>query len=131
MGLTIPVYYSADTGATTKNAYVALLNDTIPINMGNPNLVGRTRQNINGMPPWMMQQASSHTSIIISRSPSGSEMSYDASATLVVFASQDARNLKLTQVGTIFVKTAVDLNSNITTALYNAVRVMYPDAVDA
>ena len=118
MGLIIPVYVSSNTNATTSNAYVSLLNDSISLHI------------VNGFHPLMLQQISSHTSIVISR-PTTATGLYDVFASLPVFASQDARNIKLTQVDTIDVLATVDLNSNIATALYDAVKDMYPAATDA
>ena len=117
MGVILPVYFSADTGATTHNAYASLLNGAM-IPIAGPKYVGR---------PTYIPQSNNHSFIIISRPATGG---FVVSATVAVFASQDARNQKRTQVGTFAVHTTIDnMDTNIAAALYSAVKVKYPDAV--
>lgn len=129
MGIIVPLYVSALSGVSLSNAYITLLNDSIPL-QGNPN-VGRLASPPVGTTPWMQQQASSHTSIVVSRPATGAALPYEVSATFPVFASQAARAQKLAPVDTIFVKTSIDLTSNVATALYTELKVNFPDAVDA
>ena len=130
MGLIVPAYVSSETGAVITNAYISILNDSIPL-QGNPN-VGRMFGPPIGTTPWMVQQANSHTTIIVSRPAEGAALPYEVSATLAVFTSQDARGKKLSPIDTLFVKTSVDLTTNVMTSLYNAAKVQhFPNAVDA
>ena len=147
MGVTVPVYVSADTGATFTNVYVSLLNNSLPLQTFQ-NIGGRgyTRAQTSNVPlvsmqgRWNVQQASSHTSLSISRTDpvmdaSGVAVvalpSYEVSATMAVFVSTDARTQLLSPVDSFYVNTSVDMNSNLATAIYTAVKVMYPGSVDA
>ena len=139
MGVIVPLYVSSDTGATHVNAYVALMNNSLPVQGYNANSRGFLRSFVpatsnappNQPPSWVAQQYVSHTSIVISANPDASAPPYEVSATLAVFSSLVARNQKLTPVDTIFVKTATDLTTNVAAVLYDAVKAMLPGAVDA
>lgn len=131
MGVILPSYLNADTGAVTTNAYVSLMTNSVPIHaaMSPPfGSIRGMRGNSSNVPPWFADNTADHASIVLRRDASGA---YFAIASMFVFASRDARGQGRSHIDNLLVSAPCDLNCNIATAVYADLKAQYPGAVDA